>query len=85
VQIAEPVRAQPLVERVRESGGLIMAVSEPDLEHGHRELRKRGLDVEATSALVWSAIKECAGKYPGPVIAVLTGHGLKEPDGQGSG
>jgi threonine synthase len=41
--------------------------------------------VEATSALVWSAIKECAGKYPGPVIAVLTGHGLKEPDGQGSG
>ena len=85
VQIAEPIRAEPLLESVRESGGLILAVSEPDLEHGHRALSKMGLDVEATSALVWEGIKECAGEYPQPVIAVLTGHGLKESGGRPRG
>lgn len=77
VRIADPTRAEPLLKAVRASGGSIIGVSEQDLETGHLELTGMGLDVEITSALVWKGIQAAAGRLPGPVIAVLTGHGLK--------
>lgn len=78
VLIAHPLREEPLLKAVRESGGVILAVREPVLQQGRKILSQMGLDVEATSALVWGGIRECAGTAPGPVVAVLTGHGLKE-------
>jgi threonine synthase len=52
-------------------------VDEADILAGRDELARQGFYVENTSAVVWKAIQAISGKVPEPIVAVLTGSGLK--------
>ncbi len=54
-----------------------VVVDEPDILPGRDELAKRGLYVEPTSAVVWSALAQVLAKLPDPVVVMLTGSGYK--------
>jgi threonine synthase len=52
-------------------------VDEADILRGRDELAKRGLYVEPTSAIVWSALEQELDQLPDPVVVMLTGSGYK--------
>jgi threonine synthase len=64
---------------VRDSNGTVVAVDEPGIaEAGHR-LAAQGLFVEPAAAAAVAALNDSIGAAPERVVAVLTGHGAKEP------
>lgn len=71
------------LQAVRDSGGAVVAVSEPDIRDATESLARRGLLVEPASAATWAALRSPAladVAAPGAVVVVvLTGHGAKEP------
>jgi threonine synthase len=71
------LRAQAVVEIARRSGGRFTSVDEPYILPGRDVLAHLGFYVEPTSALVWRALEENIFSLPDPVVAVLTGSGLK--------
>jgi len=81
VRIQAPVRAEELLQAVKESQGQFIAVAEADILPGRDELAHRGFYVEITSALVWNAISQLLSngkkRILGPIVVVLTGSGLK--------
>jgi threonine synthase len=82
VRVRYPFWGDPLIQIVAESGGILAAVDEPAILAGREELARRGMYVEPTSAIIWDAIRQVveAGFKPGPdspLVAVLTGSGLK--------
>ncbi len=77
VRVVRPLRAAALFKMVEAGHGEFIAVDEADILRGRDELAKRGLYVEPTSALVWSALEQTLARLPEPVVAVLTGSGLK--------
>lgn len=77
VRIQTPYRGEEVLKRVRESQGRFVSVPEPEIKRGRERLAGLGLDVEWTSALVWDGLAQVVGQVPEPVIAILTGHGLK--------
>lgn len=77
VRVRTPVRGDAVLRQVEASGGLFVAVDEPAILAGRDQLARRGLYVEPTSALVWDALAQTAGRLPQPVAAVLSGNGLK--------
>jgi threonine synthase len=77
IRVRYPVRGDAVIQAVEESGGMITAVDEEDILVGRDELAHQGLYVENTSAVVWKAIQMVRGKVPEPIVAVLTGSGLK--------
>ncbi len=77
VRILRPLRAKKVLDAVRASGGRFVAVGEDDISRGRDQLARRGLYVEPTSALVWRALEETLPEIPDPVVAILTGSGLK--------
>jgi threonine synthase len=56
---------------------MFIAVEEAQILPGRDQLARRGLYVEPTSALVWDALSQVAENVPEPVVAILTGFGLK--------
>jgi threonine synthase len=62
-----------------EHDGWMVAVDEPEIQHGRDQLARLGFSVEATSAIVWNALQQIQGQVPEPVVAVLTGAGWKSP------
>lgn len=86
IRILQPVRGDAVLKAVEAGGGTIVAVDEPSIVRGEAELARRGFFIEPTSAVVWSALEATLGALPDPVVAVLTGSGLKtEPASNGSG
>lgn len=77
VRIKHPIRGDALLQLVAESRGRFVAVDEEDILSGRDELARRGLYVEPTSAIVWSALSQIVGQVPGPIAVVLTGSGYK--------
>jgi threonine synthase len=77
VAVSQPLRAEAVLAVVKESGGRFVAVDESFIIPGRDELARRGLYVELTSALVWRALQETLPGLTDPVVAVLTGSGLK--------
>lgn len=77
VRVQQPVRADAVVHLVRAAGGRFLTVDEAAILPGRDELARRGLYVEPTSALVWSALEMALADLPDPVVVVLTGSGLK--------
>ncbi len=77
VRVRYPVRGDALLEAVRSSGGFFLAVEEDEIHSGRDSLARLGLYVEPTSAIVWIALGQALARVPGPVIAILTGSGLK--------
>ncbi|MEV2240319.1 pyridoxal-phosphate dependent enzyme [Micromonospora sp. NPDC049891] len=70
------------LDAVRRSGGRISAVDEPAIAEAGRHLARQGLFVEPAAAAALAALHDLAVAGPGRAdtcVAVLTGHGAKEP------
>lgn len=86
IAISQPVRGASVLEAVRQSGGVAVAVSDAEIVRAHGALARRGLFVEPTSATVAAALVKAQDDIAGDasqgapqVVAILTGHGLKRP------
>jgi threonine synthase len=80
VRVSYPVRGDAVLHMVESRGGRFIAVDEDEIIEGRDQLSHRGFYVEATSALVWSALHQLSSEdTPEPIVAVLTGSGLKNP------
>ncbi|GEM_PF-9151 len=81
IRIADPVRAEQVLNAIRGSKGDILAVEERDILTGLLDLARHGILAEPTSAVVWAAVKQYALVLPRNAMVVLsiTGSGLKTP------
>src|SRR5438445_107366 len=83
IRIGNPASWSAAIAARDESGGTIEAVSDDEIMAAHRRLaRQDGLLVEpASAAAVAPLLKRAAARQLGaePVVCVLTGHGLKDP------
>ena len=84
IRIGNPASWTTAIAARDESGGTIEAVSDDEIMAAHRRLaREEGLLVEpASAASVALLLKRPAARNLGtdqPVVCVLTGHGLKDP------
>jgi threonine synthase len=77
VRIKYPLRGDTLLQTVKDSKGLLIAVAEEEILPGRDELYRLGFFVEPTSAIVWNALEQVVGQMPEPIVAVLTGAGFK--------
>jgi threonine synthase len=84
IRIGNPASWQPAIAARDESGGLIEAVTDDDILEAYRLLaRREGLFVEPASAASLAGLLKLAraGRLRGGrAVAILTGHGLKDPD-----
>jgi threonine synthase len=80
VRIKHPLRGDAVLQMVADSGGTFVAVDEEEILPGRDELARRGLYVEPTSAITWSALAAVAGHLPDPIAVILTGSGFKALD-----
>jgi threonine synthase len=69
----------------RDSDGAVVAVDEPAIAAAGRRLAAEGLFVEPAAAAARAALDGPAVPAGSRVVAVLTGHGAKEPSTLGSG
>jgi threonine synthase len=77
VKVHSPVRATAILQWLTQGKGTMVAIEEQQLQRDFSDLAKRGFYVEPTSALVWSACRKVGAKLPQPIVAILTGSGLK--------
>jgi len=77
IRVRHPLRGDAVIRMVESSKGYFHAVDEEKILTGREELAKRGMYVEPTSSVVWDALLNMEGDIPQPVVAVLTGSGLK--------
>ncbi len=77
IRIKHPVRGDAVLAAVEASGGTFIAVEEEAILPGQRELARRGMFVEPTSAVVWHALSQVLEEVPDPVVVLLTGSGFK--------
>jgi threonine synthase len=77
VRSQDPLRGEELIQLVRSSQGYFVIVHEEDILPGRNQLAHRGLFVEPTSAIIWDGISQIVGQVPEPIVAILTGSGLK--------
>lgn len=79
VSIANPVRGKRLLQAVRETDGMVIAIGEEEISEGQQFLARQGFYVEPTSALVAAALKDLADEIQADdlVLIPLTGSGLK--------
>lgn len=84
IRIGNPASWQTAIAARDESGGLIEAVTDDDILEAYRLLaRREGLFVEPASAASVAGLLKLgrAGRLRGGrAVAILTGHGLKDPD-----
>lgn len=77
----QPVRSDEIVNAVKDSGGMVLTITDVEMSEALRELGKRGIYVEPTSAASAAALGKLTriGKITGNdvIVAVLTGSGLK--------
>ncbi len=79
IRIIHPVRGDLILQALDETQGLMIAVEEEVILPARDQLARHGLYVEPTSAVVWAALDQCLQELPDPIVAVLTGSGLKSP------
>ncbi|HSF79882.1 MAG TPA: threonine synthase [Anaerolineales bacterium] len=85
IRIGRPARGEQALQAAEESGGRIIAVSDDAILHMQRRLAAEGVWVEPASAAglagLRAEIQRKALDVRGQrVVAVCTGHGLKDPD-----
>jgi threonine synthase len=85
IRIGRPARGEQALQAAEESGGRIIAVSDEEILSMQRRLAREGIWVEPASAagLAGLARQVRDGKLSlrgQRVVAVCTGHGLKDPD-----
>lgn len=81
IRVRSPIRGDAVLGMISQTQGVVLAVDEEEILPGRNHLAMKGFYVEPTSAVVWSALEQLAGNTPEPVVAVLTGSGLKYADG----
>jgi threonine synthase len=81
IAISYPVHSASVIKAVRQSRGTIVAVEEKEVLANQEKLATRGLFVEPTSATVAVALNKVKTLFGdvATVVAILTGHGLKNP------
>ncbi|MEA3350219.1 MAG: pyridoxal-phosphate dependent enzyme [Chloroflexota bacterium] len=77
VRILHPLRSEAILQMVSSTQGFFVTVDEDNIIPGRDELAQRGFYVEPTSAIVWNALSQVADRVPEPIVAILTGSGLK--------
>ncbi len=77
VKVSQPVRLDALLAEIPSGSGEFIAVQEDAILPAYRELAKKGIYVEPTSALVWCTLDKILGSVPEPVVLILSGSGLK--------
>lgn len=77
VRVKQPLRAGALLQIVAAGHGEFIPIDETDILPGRDELARRGLYVEPTSAIAWTALGQTVTKLPDPVVVMLTGSGYK--------
>lgn len=75
IRVLHPLRGDFVLNAIRETGGSVLAVDDPEIYAGHTALARLGLYVEPTCAAVWPVLDQ----VPGDLVVVLTGSGLKTP------
>jgi threonine synthase len=77
ILIRDPLRIDEILENLGRAGGQAVVVDDDGIREGLQALGARGFFVEPTSAVIWPALVELVNQLPAPVVAVLTGTGLK--------
>jgi threonine synthase len=85
IRIGKPARGEQALQAAEESGGRILAVSDPQILAMQRRLAGEGVWVEPASAAGLAGLKaEIGAGNLDPtglrIVAVCTGHGLKDPE-----
>ena len=84
IKIGAPVSWQKSLRGILESGGQVLTVSEPEIADAKAIIGRDGVGCEPASATTVAGIRKLvAGKViraEDSVVAVLTGHILKDPD-----
>ena len=77
IRIKYPIHGDYILNLMKSINGEFLIVSEEDIVVGINQLAKIGLYVEPTSAVVWKAIEILPDDYQEPIVAIITGSGLK--------
>jgi len=79
VAIAKPVRGKRLLQVLRETDGMVVAVGEKEIINAQNKLAHRGYYIEPTSALALAGFKQLKDEIQEDEVVVLplTGNGLK--------
>lgn len=79
VSIANPVRGKRLLQAIRETEGVVLAINEEEILQAQELLAHKGYYVEPTSALVAAGLKRLSVKIGDKALVILplTGSGLK--------
>jgi len=85
IRIGKPARGEQALQAAEESHGYIMAVSDDEILSAQKLLAANGVWVEPASAAGIAGLKKeiDAGRFDPSgkrIVAVCTGHGLKDPD-----
>lgn len=81
IRIGRPASAERARVAVGESGGRFLAVTDEQILAAYHLLgEKEGVFCEPASAASVAGVLQSGYRGPGPVVCVLTGHGLKDPD-----
>jgi len=84
IACVKPVRGKRILEIAQETGGCFEIVSEKEIMDGWKDLARRGIYVEPTSAVVVKAIDRLHRKgllnSEESIVLILTGIGLKATD-----
>jgi threonine synthase len=81
IRIAEPVHRLEVGGVLKRSGGVVVTLSEDQLEEAWRLVaREEGVFCEPASAAGIAAVGASVTAAGQSIVCVLTGHGLKDPD-----
>jgi threonine synthase len=84
IKIGAPVSWQKSLRGVLQSGGQVLAVTEQEIADAKAIIGRDGIGCEPASATTVAGIRRLAAskiiRYDESVVAVLTGHLLKDPD-----
>lgn len=78
---SRPVHGPEVLQIVRETGGMVLAVAEDEIRAARLALARQGVFVEPTSATAVAALDRVLPEIPANelVVLCLTGNGLKAP------
>ena len=81
IAIAKPVRGRQILEAIRETDGMVLAVTEKEIEVAMKEMGRKGHFIEPTSAATVAGLKKYLKDFNNQnkqiVVSTLTGMGLK--------
>jgi threonine synthase len=77
IRILNPLRGEGIIAAIRDSDGIVVAVEDEEILSGWKMLARKGFYVEPTSAIVWPGVLKSWDQIRDPVVAILTGNGLK--------